>query len=69
MKKQLNKYSQSLLFFFLSMIASFATYAQDGGLDIDVNIGEPEWYQQPWVWIVGAAIFILILVALLRKRK
>jgi hypothetical protein len=24
------------------------------------------WYAQPWVWIVGAAIFILLLVALTR---
>jgi phosphoglycerol transferase MdoB-like AlkP superfamily enzyme len=69
MKNQEIKYTQNLLLFFLAMTASIATYAQDGGLDIDVNIGEPEWYQQTWVWVVGAAIFVLILVALLRKKK
>ena len=25
-----------------------------------------EWYSQPWVWIVGAAVLIIVLVALLR---
>jgi hypothetical protein len=25
-----------------------------------------EWYTSPWVWVIGAAIFILLLVALLR---
>jgi hypothetical protein len=25
-----------------------------------------EWYTSPWVWLIGAAVFILLLVALLR---
>ncbi|WP_296704924.1 hypothetical protein [Algoriphagus sp.] len=69
MKNQLIKYTQNLFLFTLAMLSSLATYAQDGGLNIDVNIGEPEWYQQTWVWVVGAAVFVLILVALLRKKK
>jgi hypothetical protein len=35
----------------------------------DINISADntgEWYTQPWVWIVGAAVFILLLIALLR---
>jgi hypothetical protein len=27
------------------------------------------WYAQPWVWIVGGAVFILILIALLRGNS
>jgi len=69
MKNQLIKYTQNLFLLMLAMTASLTSFAQDGGLDIDVNIGEPEWYQQTWVWVVGAAVFVLILVALLRKRK
>jgi hypothetical protein len=26
------------------------------------------WYTSPWVWIIGAAVFILLLVALLSNR-
>ena len=47
---------------------SFLSFAQDKGLDIDVNVKkESEWYQQPWVWIVGGAVFILLLAAILRS--
>lgn len=43
----------------------------DGAAEIDVNINEEGggWYTQPWVWIVGAAVFILLLVALLRGNS
>tara|TARA_R110002020_G_scaffold474199_1_gene704913 strand:+ start:798 stop:1007 length:210 start_codon:yes stop_codon:yes gene_type:complete len=69
MKNQLKKHTQAVFLFLMTMFFSVAASAQDGGLDIDVNIGKEEWYQQPWAWVVGGAIFVLILVALLRKRK
>ena len=53
----------------LGLMISFKIFAQDGGLDVDIDIGKPEWYEQPWVWVVGGAVFILILVALLRKKR
>ena len=28
-----------------------------------------EWYAQPWVWIVGAAVLVIVLVALLRGNS
>lgn len=39
-------------------------------VDVDINTHSGNnWYASPWVWIVGAAIFILLLVALLRGRN
>ncbi|HEY0677682.1 MAG TPA: hypothetical protein VGD17_05320 [Chitinophagaceae bacterium] len=35
-------------------------------VDIDINAKETSWYASPWVWVVGAAVFILLLVALTR---
>ena len=32
---------------------------------IDMN-DSGAWYTSPWVWVVGAAVFILLLIALLR---
>jgi len=32
---------------------------------VDVSVETTNWYTSPWVWVVGAAIFILLLVALL----
>ena len=28
-----------------------------------------DWYTQPWVWIAGGAVFILLLVALIRGNS
>jgi hypothetical protein len=49
-------------------LTNLMAFAQEKGLDVDVDINkkESQWYQQSWVWIVGAAVFILLLVALLR---
>ncbi|MEJ7675858.1 MAG: hypothetical protein WKF59_24950 [Chitinophagaceae bacterium] len=33
------------------------------------QIKEGDWYAQPWVWIVGGAVFLLLLVALLRGNS
>lgn len=56
---------------YLSLLAAFfsaLTFAQDGGgAKIDVNVTKDSaWYASPWVWVVGAAVFILLLVALTR---
>ncbi len=56
-------------------IMSFVALAQEGGgggADLNVNINKDsggDWYAQPWVWIVGGALFILLLVALLRGGR
>jgi hypothetical protein len=53
----------------LAAFISALTFAQegDGGAKIDVNVTkQSEWYASPWVWVVGAAVFILLLVALTR---
>jgi hypothetical protein len=51
---------------FLSMI----TFAQEKGAEVDVDVTKTtsttHWYASPWVWVVGAAVFILLLVALTR---
>ena len=40
---------------------------------VDVNIssdnGSGNFFAQPWVWIVGGAVFLLLLVALLRGNS
>lgn len=49
---------------------SVFTFAQDKGVDVDINVKkESEWYQNPVVWVIGGAIFILLLVALLRPGQ
>ena len=46
--------------------------AQEKSTEINVDInggGEPAWYTSPWVWIIGAVVFILLLLALLRGTE
>lgn len=67
MKHWLNK---KVSFLVLGVVSSFYLLAQeDKKVDVDISLNKDDggnWYQQPWVWIVGGAIFILLLVAMLR---
>ncbi len=45
------------------------TKTVDVDLDVDKGTGSGEWYLEPWAWVVGAAIFIIIIVALLRGNS
>jgi hypothetical protein len=59
------KYLAICTFFFFQTLV----WAQEKvDVDITVNKKGSEWYQQPWVWVVGGAIFIIIIVGLLRGR-
>ena len=59
----------------LTLLVTMITFAQEGGgegADIKVDINKDSdagWYTNPVVWIVGAAVFILLLVALLRGNR
>jgi hypothetical protein len=52
----------------VSTILSFVVFAQEKGVEVDVTktTSTTHWYASPWVWVVGAAVFILLLVALTR---
>lgn len=48
-------------------ISSMA-WAQDKGIDINVDLDKKggNWYSNPIVYVIGGAVFILLLVALLK---
>ena len=46
--------------------------AQEKKVDVDISVGKDnsgQWYTNPIVWIIGGAVFILLLVALIRGRS
>jgi hypothetical protein len=54
----------------VAVLMSVIAFAQDKKVDVDINTNSGgNWYAQPWVWIVGAAVFILLLVALTRSGR
>lgn len=69
--KMLATAAARLVFFVLLFVAPLLAPAQEGGTKIDVDINEngSNWYNNPVVWIIGAAVFILLLVALLRGNN
>jgi hypothetical protein len=71
MKKYITLSCERALMLIMFVFTSIQTFAQDKGLDIDVDINKDDdnLFARPWVWIVGAAVFILLLVALLRGGK
>jgi len=58
---------------FFAALMSIWVLAQEETKKVDVNIdtdgGGAAWYSSPWVWVVGAAVFILLLVALTRGGR
>ena len=62
-------------FVFLLSILGVFSWAQDStGTSTTVTTTEStttttEWYTEPWVWVVGAAVFIIIIVALIRSNS
>jgi hypothetical protein len=70
MKQKITQAFSIFTAFLVFNLLSLATYAQEKGIDVDINVKkENEWYQQPWVWVVGAAVFILLLAAILKSNK
>ncbi len=66
MKQVLNKTWLALT----GSVLTIAAWAQEKKLDVDINVDKGgNWYQQPWVWVVGGAVFILVLVALAKGGK
>ena len=58
--------------FVAALFSTMVALAQDGGgkdVNINVNSKGSAWYASPWVWVVGAAVFILLLVALTRGGR
>ena len=54
---------------FLTSLVSLQLFAQDKKVDVDISLDKgnnSNWYQQPWVWVVGGAVFILLIIVLAR---
>jgi hypothetical protein len=66
----MKKISLKIISTFYLLIISIVVFAQEKKLDIDVTtektVTTSSWYMQPWAWVVGGAVFILLLVSILR---
>lgn len=59
-----------MLFVMATLLTAVNSFAQDAKIDVDIDKGgDSAWYTQPWVWVVGGAVFILLLVGMLKGGK
>ena len=49
---------------FISMVLWAQEKTTDVNIDVNKDTTTANWYASPWVWVVGAAVFIILLVAL-----
>lgn len=64
-----NPEMKKLIFSLFAAFYGTLLMAQSDAKDVNINLntkGGSNWYASPWVWVVGAAVFILLLVALTR---
>jgi hypothetical protein len=58
---------------FFAALYSTLLLAQEETKNVNVDIntkgGGSDWYTSPWLWVVAAAVFILLLVALTRGGR
>lgn len=59
--------THGIYFVIMSLLLSSVAMAQDKKVDVNINTNSGGFFASPWVWVVGGAIFILLLVALLRS--
>jgi len=46
------------------------SFAQDKKVEVEIkNYNDGSWYASPWIWFAGAAVFTLLLVAILRDKS
>ena len=67
----LRKISTRVALFLSTLLMSIVTFAQETkAVDINVNTkGNSNFFANPIVWVVGGAVFILLLVALMRSNN
>ena len=74
MKVAISKCVNSLVMLVMGMLVSMYSFAQNAGRQVEMDITTTTtetatWYSNPWVWIIGAAVFILLFAAILRGNR
>ncbi|MER3465454.1 MAG: hypothetical protein C4329_14660 [Chitinophagaceae bacterium] len=68
--KEIKKIKHHVTALITTLFLSAMAFAQEKSVDININKSSgTNWYSSPIVWIIGAALFILLLVALLRNNN
>jgi uncharacterized membrane protein len=65
--------TKRIFFSLLSVLFAIVSFAQDKNVDVNISTNKGgsggSFFSSPILWIVGLAVFILLLVALTRSRR
>ena len=69
--KTLFKFSSLKIFLSLLLVSFIQTFVfaqDDGGSSVTTttHTESQTWYMEPWVWVVGGLVLLILLIALLR---
>jgi len=64
MKNLISSVSNKMALIFAMLFLQVSAFAQ---IDVDIDLGKDEWYENPMIW-VGVAVFLLVLVLLGRRK-
>ena len=71
-----NSFLRVLLFMLVGFLYTGKIMAQEGGgtkeVDVDISAdtgGGDMWYNNMWVWVIGIALFIIIIVAIVSAGR
>lgn len=66
----MNSSFRSAGLFIIAFILPILSWAKKSKAAIDITLNKGElWYYFPWIWVIGGAIFILSLVAMIRSHQ
>ncbi len=70
MKSPFSKYN-TFYFLMIAVLFNLHSVAQDTSVTTRTTTSTTEnvWYMQPWAWMAGGAILLVILIGLLSGRK
>ena len=53
----------------VAALTTMASFGQEGDKKVDINVTteKDNFWASPWVWVVGGAVFILLLVAIMKS--
>ena len=71
MKPTIVTFFQRLLLAVTATFLTMVTFAQDGDKKVDINVttNKDNFWASPWVWVIGGAVFVLLLAAILRGNS
>lgn len=54
-----------------AFLYSAVLFAQEDNSQLEIALEErnDEWYASPWLWVIGAALIIVLLVALSNRKE